>query len=345
MEINYSKVPILNKKIMPNHKIKVSVIVPVYNVEAYLRKSILSIINQTLKEIEIILIDDGSTDTSLAIMKELAREDYRIKIFSQPNHGQSIARNIGLVNAVGEYIYFFDSDDILEEKTLEDCYNKCESQQLDFLFFDADVFSDDNISIGTTTYNRTSRFIDKIYNGIDLLQLQLANDSYSASVCLTFIKKQYLDSINLYFYPRIIHEDELFALILYIRAKRIGLINKIYFHRRVRPNSTMTTNFGSKNVIGYLTVCRELRNYLYQYDITSNEKKIINHRISILISSVLYRLSSLSLAEQKKYKEYIKKEFHSFLNIRMIITLYLPYIYDILKSIKHQGKKIFFFNI
>lgn len=324
---------------LDKNEIKVSVIVPVYNVERYLRQSILSIINQTLREIEIILINDGSTDSSLSIMKELAKEDIRIKIYSQPNHGQSVARNIGLVNATGKYVYFFDSDDILEEKTLEECYHKCESQQLDFLFFDADVFSEDNISIGNTTYNRTSRFIDKVYCGTELLKQQLENDLYSASVCLTFISKKYLDFINLYFYPRIIHEDELFALILYLRAKRIGLINKIYFHRRVRPNSTMTTTFGTKNVIGYLTVCRELKHHLTQYDISKIEQKIIRHRISILISSVLHRLSSLPLSEQKTYKEIIKKEFYDFLSTRMIITLYFPFIYDTLRTIKHLCNK------
>lgn len=322
-----------------NQKIKVSVIVPVYNVERYLRKSILSIINQTLKEIEIILIDDGSTDSSLSIMEELAKEDSRIKIFSQPNHGQSIARNIGLVNAIGEYIYFFDSDDILEINALEECFHKCESQQLDFLFFDADVFSDENISIGTTTYNRADKIIDKVYNGTDLLKQQMDNDLYSASVCLTFISKKYLDSINLYFYPRIIHEDELFALLLYIKAKRIGLINKIYFHRRVRPNSTMTTTFGKKNVIGYLTVCRELKHCLSQHDISTKDKHIIKQRISILISSILHKIQMLPELDQKNYKHIIKRDFSSFLNKRMVIRLYFPYIYDILKTIKQSCKK------
>lgn len=319
-----------------NNHIKVSVIVPVYNVERYLHKSILSIINQSLKDIEIILIDDGSTDCSLSIMKELASKDNRIKIFTQPNHGQSIARNIGLVNAVGEYIYFFDSDDILEDKTLEECYNKCQSQKLDFLFFDADVFSDDNISIGATSYNRTNKFVDKTYTGIELLKQQFANDSYSASVCLTFIKKEYLDSINLYFYPKIIHEDELFALVLYLKARKIGLINKIYFHRRVRPNSTMTTTFGCKNVMGYLTVCRELKLLLSQYDITPNEKKIIKQRISLLSSSTLYRLSILPTSEQKIYRNIIKQEFGTFLNKRMIIKLYVPYLYNALQAIKNN---------
>lgn len=324
---------------MQNHLIKVSVIIPVYNVESYVRESVLSIINQTLKEIEIIIVNDGSTDSSLSIIEDLSKQDNRIRVISTLNQGQSIARNLGIYKAQGEYIYFFDSDDLLEEKALEMCYNKCEHQQLDFLFFDANVFSDDNISLKFTSYNRTDKFDDKTYIGVELLKEQLANNLFSASVCLTFIRKKYLDNLNLYFYPRIIHEDELFAFILYLKANRIGLIKKTYFHRRLRPNSTMTTTFGIKNVIGYLTVCRELKHYLIHYDTTSIEKKIIKRRVSILISSVLHRLSLLTLSEQKKYKDFIKKEFQPFLNFRMTLTLYFPHIYDILRSIKRQCKK------
>ena len=130
-----------------NQSIKVSVIVPVYNVERYLPKSILSIINQTLKEIEIILIDDGSTDSSLSIMKELAKEDSRIKIFSQPNHGQSVARNIGLVNSRGKYIYFFDSDDILEEKTLEEKKKEAEDIAMAKMEQEAKEVAEENVEL------------------------------------------------------------------------------------------------------------------------------------------------------------------------------------------------------
>ena len=317
-----------------NSEIKVSVIVPVYNVERYLRKSIQSIISQTIKEIEIILINDGSTDSSLLIMEELAREDSRIKILSQPNHGQSIARNIGLVNSIGKYIYFFDSDDLLEEKALEECYNKCEQNQLDFLFFDADVFSDDNISMSFTSYERTNKFVDKIYGGFELLEEQLATNSFSASVCLTFIKKKYIDSLNLFFYPRIIHEDELFAFILYLKAKRIGLLNKIYFHRRLRPNSTMTTTFGYKNIIGYVTVCRELKKTLAISEISVKEEYLIKKRIKELLMALMYKIDVNIKEEGRFLNNIIKNEFISYCNINLRLKLCFPFLYHFLKTVK-----------
>ncbi len=98
---------------------KVSVIIPVYNVEKYVQQSIYSILNQSLKEIEIIIINDGSTDKSLDIVNNIASNDKRVHIISTPNNGLSIARNIGFYNAHGEYVYFFDSYEILEDNTLE----------------------------------------------------------------------------------------------------------------------------------------------------------------------------------------------------------------------------------
>ena len=90
---------------------KVSVIIPVYNVEKYLKQCLDSVVNQTLKDIEIICVNDGSTDNSLEILEEYAQKDNRIIIISQENQGQSVARNIALEKATGEYVGFVDSDD------------------------------------------------------------------------------------------------------------------------------------------------------------------------------------------------------------------------------------------
>lgn len=319
---------------MENCLIKVSVIIPVYNVENYVRESVLSIINQTLKEIEIIIVNDGSTDSSLNIIEDLAKLDNRIQVISITNQGQSIARNLGIYKAQGEFIYFFDSDDLLEKETLEECYNKCKHQQLDFLFFDANVFSDDNISMEFTSYNRTDKFDDKTYIGVELLKEQLANNSFSASVCLTFIRKKYLDNLNLYFYPRIIHEDELFAFILYLKANRIGLINKIYFHRRLRPNSTMTTTYGENNINGYLTVCRELKKYRNQYYITLEENKLIKKRIIMLLSDLIYKINIFPSQNSQDIISSIKKEFYKIINPSLFVKLYFPYIYHLLQKYK-----------
>ena len=121
-------------------KIKVSVIVPVFNVEEYLSTSLDSILNQTLKDIEIICINDGSTDASLDILENYAKKDARIKIISKKNEGQGIARNIGLDNAQGEFIAFVDSDDFIKEDMLEKSYKKSVSKNLDLVMYKVSSF-------------------------------------------------------------------------------------------------------------------------------------------------------------------------------------------------------------
>ena len=100
---------------------KISVIIPVYNTAEYLKEAVGSICNQTCKSLQIIVVDDGSTDSSPEILRQLAKEDSRIEIITRKNSGQGAARNKGLERAVGEYVYFMDSDDILEPDCLEHC--------------------------------------------------------------------------------------------------------------------------------------------------------------------------------------------------------------------------------
>ena len=128
-------------------KIKVSVIVPVFNVEEYLSTSLDSILNQTLKDIEIICINDGSTDASLDILENYAKKDARIKIISKKNEGQGIARNIGLDNAQGEFIAFVDSDDFIKEDMLEKSYEKSVSKNLDLVMYKISSFDNETHEI------------------------------------------------------------------------------------------------------------------------------------------------------------------------------------------------------
>ena len=115
---------------------KISVILPVYNVEKYLSECLDSIVNQTLKEIEIICVNDGSTDNSFTILKEYASKDNRIKIIDKENEGQGYARKLGLDNASGEYILFCDSDDYYAELTaFEELYNYIEKVKIDVVIF------------------------------------------------------------------------------------------------------------------------------------------------------------------------------------------------------------------
>jgi len=239
---------------------KVSVIIPVYNTEKYLEEAINSIINQTLQEIEIIVVNDASTDNSGKILEEFAQKDSRIKVLThEKNKGLSEARNTGIKEICGEYLYFFDSDDILELDCLELCYNKSSTENLDFLFFDAFTFYDekDKPKQKLLNYQRTTDLVSKIYSGIEILEILLKKKAYKDPVWLSFIKTSYLNFLNLSFIPGIYHEDVLFSLQLYIEAQRVGFISRSFFHRRMRGNSIMG-KLSVKNIDDMLFIVREM---------------------------------------------------------------------------------------
>ncbi len=113
----------------------VSVVLPIYNVEKYLNECIQSIVDQTYTDLEILLIDDGSTDASPAICDEWAERDKRIKVFHKENEGQGIARNVGIDNAEGEYICFFDSDDYVSDRAIEKAYSLAQKDNSEIVVF------------------------------------------------------------------------------------------------------------------------------------------------------------------------------------------------------------------
>jgi glycosyltransferase involved in cell wall biosynthesis len=171
---------------------QISVIIPVYNTQLYLRESIESVINQTFKDIEIIAINDGSTDNSLEILNEYSQKDSRLKVFSQKNKGLPLTRNFGIDNSKGKYIYFFDSDDILLPTTLEETYKKCEKDNLDFCFFDAEAFFEARGSKLDYDYYRCHLLEDKVYKGIEITNLLVDINKFRASACLYILKRELL---------------------------------------------------------------------------------------------------------------------------------------------------------
>lgn len=154
--------------------VKVSVIMPVYNCKDYLKGSVESILNQTLSDLELICVDDGSTDNSLNILKEYEKHDSRVKVFSLNHLGAGDARNFALNHICGEYLYFRDADDILDLNAFEDFYRISKSKNLDFLMFKAKQYDVVNkTTSGRYYYNMAplSKFKDKVFNFKDLNNL------------------------------------------------------------------------------------------------------------------------------------------------------------------------------
>lgn len=222
--------------------VKVSVIVPVYNVEIYLRECLDSIINQSLTDIEIICVNDGSIDNSLGILEEYEEKDSRISIISQENQGLGAARNTGLRHAKGDYIYFIDSDDFIKLNALEVVYNLCEEKSLDFLMFQLINYDDE-----TGEYYQDSHYdMGELasFVGENVFSYEELDDlifEIPVSAVNKLYNKSFLDNLNVKFPEGLLFEDNAFFWEVFFSAKRVFLVQEHFYCRR-RHESSITGN-------------------------------------------------------------------------------------------------------
>ena len=286
---------------------KIAVIIPVFNVEEYVAECLESTICQTLKEIEIICVNDGSTDGSLSILEQYAAKDNRIKIISQDNAGVSAARNTGIKYASAKYLYFLDSDDKISPDTLELAYDRMEQFGLDFLCFDGTAFSDgmefSEEALKFTNYYQRSHSYNGEYSGQKLLTDMLANEEYRVNAALSMARYEFFVEHNLWFLPGILHEDNAYTFCALLEAKKAGYLNYICYQRRVRNNSIMTSPQSYARATGYFDC------YLYMKERMKKVKVIQEAEVSV--NEILYRVihnarkifSALEENERSKYLE------------------------------------------
>lgn len=272
--------------------IKVSVILPIYNVASYLEETFNSIIRQSLKEIEIIAVNDGSTDGSEEIIKKYKLLDSRIISFTQENKGQSATRNLALQYATGKYIYMMDSDDRLNDSdALQTCYEYAEKNEADFIFFDGESFSEKGIQRTSWNTKRTHLVEEnKKFDGEYLLNLMLDAKTHNCVVWLLFIRRDFMEHIGLRFYEGIIHEDELFTTILTLNSDNIYCLKRCFVGHRIRSASTMGINFTKHNINCYLTVADELLRF--------RRAPIIHKFLRYTLSKVFYTGHLIPLKEK-----------------------------------------------
>ena len=228
---------------------KISVIIPVYNVEQYLAECLDSIVNQTLKEIEIICVNDGSTDNSLQILKEYASKDDRIKIIDEENQGPGWGRKVGLDVAQGEYILFCDADDKYEtDDSFEKLFYKAQKLNTDILFFGMNIVFDDCVqSLPITIAYNPEKEIFTCKDILDIYTTQVA--LYCKIYKSTFLKK-YTD----WYFPKKIYlyVDAPFHRQTLLRANRISLYPVCcYQYKRTNSTSLVCTKFSVRKIEGY----------------------------------------------------------------------------------------------
>ena len=215
--------------------VKVSIIVPVFKVEAYLDRCVKSLVGQTLKDIEIILVDDGSPDRSPLICDEWAERDTRIRVIHKSNEGLGLTRNAGIKKATGEYVAFVDSDDFVEPDMYQRLYNECKNNDLDCIYSEFNVDNYPSFRV----VNRP----EKLYLGreeIEELRLDIvgAEPSYISGVkyhcssCKGLYSRKLIQKHNLRFKSEreYISEDMLFNLEFLYKAERVKIVPWQYYH-------------------------------------------------------------------------------------------------------------------
>lgn len=275
--------------------IKVSVIIPVYNVEKYVEECLQSVTDQTLEEIEIICINDKSTDTSWDKVKELAKKDTRIILLeNDENRGLSYSRNRGLDQAAGEYVYMLDSDDTIPKNALEELYKLCQTQKLEIVSFEALlIFEEEALRERFHNYRNEFRFqYGEKMTGRELFVLSIEHQDWVSMVQRFFYKRDFLEKNGIRFLEGILHEDEAFTFEALMKTSAVRRISESYFNRRFRPDSIMTTKKNSRNLEGYLlTLWRVFQIWnLQQKDIEFNRAvqryawQIYQNAVNIYIS-------------------------------------------------------------
>ena len=250
---------------------KVSIIIPIYNVEKYLDKCVQSAISQTLQDIEIILVDDESPDNCPQLCDEYAIQDSRIKVVHKKNGGLGFARNSGLEVATGEYVTFLDSDDFVDLFTYEHLYNLVQKNNLDAIYYKYTRFTKEDDVVACQPDNNIIKYCDEDVKELMLDIIASEPDAkvdrrIQCSSCTAIYKLGIIKDYCVLFHSEreIISEDMVFNLDYLNYAQRVAFNDGVHYHYRVNPislTSTVRTDRFNKNLIMYNFLINKLSHW------------------------------------------------------------------------------------
>lgn len=301
---------------------KISVIVPVYNVEDYLDRCISSLTGQTLNEIQIILVDDGSVDKSGVICDSYVTEDSRIKIIHKENEGQGIARNTGLKEATGKYICFLDSDDYLDEDTFEMLYEIMEGNQADLCTYGYSIHmpaagSASKVgpasSAGSAPTNeiiRTPRISDRVYEGADVVTKFVPHffgddpdddELRGFSSCMSCFRNDIIKENEIRFPSEreYLSEDTVFCLEYCKHVKRVFTTSAVFYHY-CQNGDSFSQGYMPDKMPMTMKMHDVLKGYAAQYGI----EDIVKTRLSMYVWVNLMA----ALKQEVRHADDMKKE-------------------------------------
>lgn len=272
----------------------ISIIVPVYNVEKYLEECIDSILNQTYKNLEIILVDDGSTDKSGIICEDYAKIDSRIKVIHKKNGGLSDARNVGIDKALGEFIIFVDSDDYIDKDMCQILINYVCEYNVDIVSCNFKKVFDNNIEEDNITYFKEKI---KILTKEEVLKeyfLTLAPEIFATWNKL-YKKSLFFTDEKIRFPVNRLHEDIATTYRLYAESKKVILLNELLYNYRQRNNSIMK-KISHKNIEDLI---KNMKEYIAFANLKDFKYPV---QIGLIKSYLIYSLWSKNIKDDKFLK-------------------------------------------
>lgn len=295
---------------------KISVIIPVYNVEDYIKTCLDSILAQTLKDIEIICINDGSTDNSLNILQEYSSTDSRIKIITKENGGQATARNFGIKEAQGEYVAFVDSDDFIEPDMFEKLYNKAKYNNLDIAMCKIATYDNQTEEIKDNVwYYMLGVFRDfekDIFNHKDTKE-------FTCNIAVTPYNKIYKNSLlkdnDILFPEGLIFEDEKFFYDTYLRAKRVSIVDEFLYYYRINRKGSTVDIIKDNDFIDIIPISKQIRETFKKTNNYEDYKILLSNRF---IHLQLARFTQTSQKHKEKFFNLLKKDLEEVLEDKTI---------------------------
>lgn len=282
----------------------ISVIIPVYNGEEYLAECLDSVLSQNIEHMQIICVDDGSSDNSFKILKSYEAQNSCVTVLSQTNSGQSKARNEAIKLAKGQYIHFLDCDDRLAHNAYKILLSQANEQQLDILYFDGTSFCDssdfdpDLLERYRDVYTcKTS--INGVLSGISMFATLFNARSYRVSPCLQILRRDYLAKEEATFYEGIIYEDNIFTMQTMLNAERTSYCHQALYQRRLRPNSTITMKKSYYHLRSYVIAANEIRSFAFANQFSSEVTAGIAAQVRSLQTHASQVYASLSIEERK----------------------------------------------
>ncbi|MDR0912511.1 MAG: glycosyltransferase [Methanobrevibacter sp.] len=246
---------------------KISVIIPVYNAEKYLEKCLDSVVNQTLENIEIICVNDGSTDSSIDILNKYSKKDPRFIIIDQKNKGGAPSRYEGLKIASGDYVFFLDNDDWITTDALEKIYNNAISNDSDLVIFKSvDYYTTKDSYDYSKGYNH-EHYFDKETNFNDFIftHEQIKPKVLNSKVVAwnKLYKKEFLNNFDDFYFDNLMYADVPFHVQVLLRADRISFCPEyLNFYRKGHPEATMSYTFKTRESFDILKIIDEVESFL-----------------------------------------------------------------------------------